>query len=80
MMPRQPSAATAAEGGRTRALTILRPAYFMENWASALPGVDAGILPTFLLADRAIPMVATLDIGRAAARHGCSLKAAAERA
>jgi len=43
-------------------------AYFMENWASALPTINQGILPTFLLADRATPMVATRDIGIAAAR------------
>jgi len=60
--------ATLSAGGRTRAVTFLRAAYFMENWAVALPGVAQGILPTFLLADRAIPMVATRDIGLAAAR------------
>jgi uncharacterized protein YbjT (DUF2867 family) len=54
--------------GRTRAVTFLRAAYFMENWALALLGVAQGLLPTFLHADRAVPMVATRDIGRAAAR------------
>src|SRR5580700_4965749 len=54
--------------GRTRAVTFLRPAYFIENWAMALQGVAQGILPTFLRAERAIPMVATRDVGRAAAR------------
>jgi uncharacterized protein YbjT (DUF2867 family) len=55
-------------GGRTRAVTFLRAAYFMENWAIALQGLAQGILPTFLLAEKAIPMVATRDAGRTAAR------------
>jgi uncharacterized protein YbjT (DUF2867 family) len=59
---------TLTAAGRTRAVTFLRAAYFMENWAVALQGVAQGVLPTFLQADRAIPMVATRDIGRAAAR------------
>jgi uncharacterized protein YbjT (DUF2867 family) len=48
---------------------FLRAAYFMENWA-ALAGIAArsGTLPSFLApAGRAIPMVATADVGRAAA-------------
>src|SRR5579863_6133614 len=54
---------------RTRAaVTFLRAAYFMENWGGALYAVGQGVLPTFLLADKAIPMVATRDIGLAAAR------------
>jgi uncharacterized protein YbjT (DUF2867 family) len=54
--------------GRTHTVTFLRAAYFMENWAIALQGIAQGILPTFLQADRAFPMVATRDIGLAAAR------------
>jgi uncharacterized protein YbjT (DUF2867 family) len=55
--------------GRTRtAVTFLRAAYFMENWGGSLYAVGQGVLPTFLLADKAIPMVATRDIGLAAAR------------
>jgi len=50
------------------AATFLRAAYFMENWSSALFAVAQGILPSFLLADKAIPLVATRDIGAAAAR------------
>lgn len=49
--------------------TFLRACYFMENWA-AVAGVAAaqGVLPSFLAPlDRAIPMVATADIGRVAA-------------
>lgn len=53
---------------RTRGVTFLRAAYFMENWALALSAVGQGIMPSFLLTDRAIPMVATRDIGLAAAR------------
>jgi uncharacterized protein YbjT (DUF2867 family) len=54
---------------RTRAaVTFLRAAYFMENWGGSLYAVGQGVLPTFLLADKAIPMVATRDIGLAAAR------------
>jgi uncharacterized protein YbjT (DUF2867 family) len=54
---------------RTRAaVTFLRAAYFMENWGGALYAVGQGVLPTFLLADKATPMVATRDIGLAAAR------------
>jgi uncharacterized protein YbjT (DUF2867 family) len=60
--------ALLSAGGRTRAVTFLRPAYFMENWAMALTRVAQCILPTFLIADRAFPMVATGDVGRAAAR------------
>jgi uncharacterized protein YbjT (DUF2867 family) len=59
---------TLAAAGPTRAVTFLRAAYFIENWAFALQGVAQGILPTFLQADRAIPMVATRDIGLTAAR------------
>jgi uncharacterized protein YbjT (DUF2867 family) len=54
---------------RTRAaVTFLRAAYFMENWGGSLYAVGQGVLPTFLLADKTIPMVATRDIGLAAAR------------
>jgi uncharacterized protein YbjT (DUF2867 family) len=49
-------------------LTILRAAFFLENWAEVLPEVKAkGVLLSFLTPGRAIPMVATKDIGRAAA-------------
>jgi NAD(P)H dehydrogenase (quinone) len=50
------------------AATFVRAAYFMENWSGALFGVAQGVLPAFLRADQAIPMVATRDIGTAAAR------------
>src|ERR1700688_4338512 len=60
-----------AEAAFTRgraAPTFVRAAYFMENWGGALFGVAQGVLPSFLLADKAIPMVATRDVGIAAAR------------
>jgi uncharacterized protein YbjT (DUF2867 family) len=45
-------------------LTILRPCYFMENWA---PGIgiakSQGILPTFIAPRVKVPMIATRDIG-----------------
>lgn len=49
-------------------LTFLRPTYFLENWGSVL-GVAAkdGVLPSFLTLGKAVPMVATVDIGRIAA-------------
>jgi uncharacterized protein YbjT (DUF2867 family) len=49
------------------ALTAVRAAYFLENWAASLGMVGQGVLPTFLPAQTAVPMVATRDIGRVAA-------------
>lgn len=48
--------------------TFVRASYFQENWGSVL-GMAAGqgVLPSFLTADVAIPMVATRDIGVTAA-------------
>jgi len=60
-----------AEATFTRAhaaVTFVRAAYFMENWGGALYAVAQGVLPTFLLADKAIPLVSTRDIGTAVAR------------
>ncbi len=56
--------------GAGRPLTILRPAYFMQNWGSVLPLARAeGILPTMTTpVDTRFPMVSTDDIGRIAAR------------
>jgi uncharacterized protein YbjT (DUF2867 family) len=54
---------------RTKAaVTFVRAAYFMENWGGSLYAVEQGVLPTFLVVDKAIPLVATRDIGTAAAR------------
>jgi uncharacterized protein YbjT (DUF2867 family) len=52
------------------ALTLLRPAWFVENaeWDVA-SARDTGLLHSFLLpTDKAFPMVATRDVGRVAAR------------
>lgn len=48
---------------------FLRAAYFMENWMPMIEqAVRSGILPTFLApSQRPLPMVATMDIGHAAA-------------
>jgi uncharacterized protein YbjT (DUF2867 family) len=51
-------------------ITFLRPAWFMENaaWDFA-PARDTGVIQSFLQPlDRRIPMVATADIGRVAAK------------
>jgi uncharacterized protein YbjT (DUF2867 family) len=51
-------------------ITFLRPAWFMENcsWDLA-PAREQGVIPSFLQPlDRPLPMVATADIGRVAAR------------
>ena len=51
-------------------LTILRPCYFMENWA---PGIDMvkgqGVLATFIAPQAKIPMISTRDIGRVGAEQ-----------
>jgi NAD(P)H dehydrogenase (quinone) len=51
-------------------ITFLRPAWFMENAAWDLaPARDTGVIQSFLQPlERHIPMVATADIGRVAAR------------
>ncbi|SEN58628.1 Uncharacterized conserved protein YbjT, contains NAD(P)-binding and DUF2867 domains [Duganella sp. CF517] len=48
---------------------FLRAAYFMENWTPLVAqAVRSGTLPTFLAPpQRPLPMVATVDVGRAAA-------------
>ncbi|HXH06299.1 MAG TPA: NmrA family NAD(P)-binding protein [Vicinamibacterales bacterium] len=48
--------------------TFIRAAYFMENFATQLGMLDQGVLPTFVPEELPIPMVATRDIGRLAAR------------
>jgi uncharacterized protein YbjT (DUF2867 family) len=56
-------------GSLRAAVTFLRPAYFMQNWAWVAESASRdGVLPSFLApADRAIPMVAAADVGRVAA-------------
>ena len=49
-------------------LTILRAAYFLQNWASGVDSVrNQGVLHNFLTPERKIPMISTDDIGRIAA-------------
>lgn len=50
-------------------VTFLRPGWFMENAAwDVAPARDEGIIPSFLQPlDKAVPMVATADVGRVAA-------------
>jgi uncharacterized protein YbjT (DUF2867 family) len=51
-------------------ITILRAAYFLENWAASVRAVrETGLLYTFLTPQRRIPMVSVLDIGRVAAER-----------
>lgn len=48
--------------------TVLRPGYFAENWADMIPVAQAqGVLPAMMAPERKVPVVATPDIGRAAA-------------
>jgi len=51
-------------------VTFLRPGWFMENAAwDIAPARDLGVLHSFLQpADKAFPMVATVDVGRLAAK------------
>jgi uncharacterized protein YbjT (DUF2867 family) len=51
-------------------LTVLRPSYFMDNWASVL-GVakGQGVLPTFIAPQAMVPMISTRDIGRVGAEQ-----------
>jgi uncharacterized protein YbjT (DUF2867 family) len=51
-------------------VTFLRPAWFMENAAwDVAPARDKGVIPSFLQPlDKALPMVATADVGRVAAQ------------
>jgi uncharacterized protein YbjT (DUF2867 family) len=54
--------------GTGAALTLLRPPYFIENWGAAIgPASSDGVLPTFITPSLKIDMVATRDIGVAAA-------------
>ena len=48
-------------------LTVLRASYFIENWRPVLDLAKEGVLPSFLIANRKIPMVATKDVGRVVA-------------
>lgn len=49
--------------------SIVRAAYYMSNWDSALDDArDQGIVRTFLPVDFVLPMAAPADLGRVAAR------------
>jgi len=51
-------------------LTILRPCYFMDNWAPVIGAAKAqGALPTFIAPEAKIPMISTKDIGRIGAEQ-----------
>lgn len=51
-------------------LTILRPPYFMENWAPVIGAAKAqGVLPTFIAPSAKVPMISTKDIGRIGAEQ-----------
>jgi uncharacterized protein YbjT (DUF2867 family) len=53
-----------------RNITILRPCYFMDNWAPGIGLAKAqGVLPTFIEPSAKIPMISTQDIGRIAAEQ-----------
>lgn len=53
-----------------RHLTVLRPCYFMENWAAGLGMArEQGVLPTFIPPQAKAPMISTGDIGRVAAER-----------
>ncbi len=51
-------------------LTILRPCYFMDNWAASIGMVKGqGVLPSFIAPTARVPMIATTDIGRVGAER-----------
>jgi uncharacterized protein YbjT (DUF2867 family) len=59
-----------ALGCHAKRLTILRPCYFMDNWAPVIGAAKAqGVLPTFIAPQAKIPMISTKDIGRIAAEQ-----------
>ncbi len=55
--------------GAAPAVAFLRPGYFVETWGEVAEAAVAGsVLPSFLEPAQRIPMVSTVDVGRAAAR------------
>jgi uncharacterized protein YbjT (DUF2867 family) len=51
-------------------LTVLRPSYFMDNWAPVLGAAKGqGLLPTFIAPQAMVPMISTRDIGRVGAEQ-----------
>ena len=58
--------------GAAPAIAFLRPGYFVETWSEVAGAAIAdGVLPTFLDPKQKIPMVSTIDVGRAAAALLC---------
>ena len=58
--------------GAAPAVAFLRAGYFVETWSEVAEAATAeGVLPTFLEPGLAIPMVSTIDVGRAAAGLLC---------
>ncbi|MFZ5891842.1 MAG: NmrA family NAD(P)-binding protein [Myxococcota bacterium] len=54
--------------GAGLAATLVRAAYFVENWGAVAQAVKAdGVLPSFIAAQKRIPMVSTPDIGKVVA-------------
>ncbi|TIM49830.1 NmrA family NAD(P)-binding protein [Mesorhizobium sp.] len=54
--------------GVAPATAFLRSGYFVETWSEvAQPVLSQSILPTFIEPSQKIPMVSTIDVGRAAA-------------
>jgi uncharacterized protein YbjT (DUF2867 family) len=66
-LPRTLRAAESRLAEVPTAVTFVRAAYLLENWAAVLPATAAGKLPTFLRPDRRLPMVAARDAGAVAA-------------
>ena len=57
-------------GAVAKNFTMLRPCYFIDNWAPVVDAAKAeGVLPTFIAPQAKIPMISTKDIGRIAAEH-----------
>jgi uncharacterized protein YbjT (DUF2867 family) len=49
--------------------TFVRASYFVENWGAVVHPVKAdGVLPSFIKAEQRVPMVSTVDIGKAVAQ------------
>jgi uncharacterized protein YbjT (DUF2867 family) len=59
-----------ALGAGAKNLTVLRPCYFMDNWAPVLGAAKVqGVLPTFIAPQAMVPMISTRDIGRVGAEQ-----------
>jgi uncharacterized protein YbjT (DUF2867 family) len=58
--------------GVAPATAFLRSGYFVETWGEVAPTVvSQSVLPTFIDPSQVIPMVSTIDVGRAAAAVLC---------